>query len=78
MAVKASRRRGRPKSVNLSSYTGHSGIGSGFDVLEALASRECVTLTELSVHLGQSAATMYPVLATLEQRRYVEASLECE
>ncbi len=76
MAVTASRRRGRPKSVNLSSYTGIQALDRGLDVLEGLASHEGVTLTELSVHLGQSAATMYRVLATLEQRRYVEASPE--
>ncbi|WP_405023200.1 HTH-type transcriptional regulator BhcR [Mesorhizobium sp. BE184] len=77
MAPKASMRRGRPKSVNPpSSSTGIQALNRGLDVLEALASHEGVTLTELSVHLGQSAATMYRVLTTLEQRRYAEASPE--
>ncbi len=71
------RRRGRPKGVTPpSSALGIQALDRSLDVLEALATHEGVTLTELSVHLGQSAATMYRVLTTLEKRRYAETNPE--
>ncbi|CAN7720160.1 IclR family transcriptional regulator (plasmid) [Aminobacter sp. NyZ550] len=77
MTEQAGRRRGRPKgSQSPSPATGIQALDRGLDVLEALATHDGITLTELSAHLGQSSATMYRVLATLEQRRYVEASPE--
>jgi IclR family transcriptional regulator, acetate operon repressor len=71
----ATRRRGRPKAMNTPA-TSIQALDRGLDVLEALAAHDGITLTELSAHLGQSAATMYRVLVTLEQRRYVETSPE--
>lgn len=71
------RRRGRPKGMRSPAPgTGIQALDRGLDVLEALAAHDGITLTELSAFLGQSAATMYRVLATLEQRRYVETSPE--
>ncbi|MGI6245783.1 MAG: HTH-type transcriptional regulator BhcR [Pseudochelatococcus sp.] len=67
------RRRGRPKGMVPAPATSNiQALDRALDVLEALAAHEGVTLTELSAHLGQSAATMHRVLATLEQRQYVE------
>ena len=77
MIEQAGKRRGRPKGSKSSSpATGIQALDRGIDVLEALAAHDGITLTELSAHLGQSSATMYRVLATLEQRRYVETSPE--
>ncbi|MGV6873381.1 HTH-type transcriptional regulator BhcR [Pseudochelatococcus sp. B33] len=71
------RRRGRPKGM-LSAQPASTiqALDRALDVLEALAAHGGVTLTELAVHLGQSAATMHRVLATLEQRQYVESDPE--
>jgi len=69
------RRRGRPKSFNEpQSQNVIQSLDRALDVLEALASPEGMTLSELSAHLDQSPATMHRVLATLERREFVEIS----
>lgn len=70
------RRRGRPKSTKIAEPTGIQALERGLDVLEALASHEGITLTELAGYLDQSTATMHRVLATLQHRRYVETDTE--
>lgn len=71
------RRRGRPKKLNRPLQTsGIQALDRGLDVLEALASGEGATLTELAVRLEQSTATMHRVLSTLEQRQYVEVDAD--
>ncbi|WP_431324770.1 HTH-type transcriptional regulator BhcR [Rhizobium sp. YTU87027] len=71
----AVRRRGRPKGFNEpQSQTVIQSLDRAFDVLEALASPEGLTLSELATHLSQSTATMHRVLTTLERRDYVEIS----
>lgn len=71
------RRRGRPKAMkSVQQAAGIQALDRGLDVLEALAVHEGITLTELAVHLKQSPATMYRVLATLEHRQYVESDPE--
>lgn len=71
----ANRRRGRPKSFNEpQSPNLIQSLDRALDVLEALASPEGMTLSELSTHLDQSPATMHRVLATLERREFVEIS----
>lgn len=67
------RRRGRPKGVSKpNAATGIQALDRAFDVLETLALHEGITLTKLAETLEQSPATMYRVLATLENRQYVE------
>lgn len=73
-ADQTGRRRGRPKGFNPSPQGPIQSVDRAFDVLEALAARDGVTLSELAAHLGQSVATMHRVLSTLERRRYVELS----
>lgn len=69
------RRRGRPKSLKSAQPPSNiRALDRALDVLEALAAHEGITLTELATYLGESAATMYRVLATLEQRQYVESN----
>ncbi|APG95275.1 HTH-type transcriptional regulator BhcR [Sinorhizobium americanum] len=69
------RRRGRPKAFNApESPNIIQSLDRALDVLEALASPEGLTLSELAAHLGQSAATMHRVLSTLERREFVEIS----
>lgn len=69
------RRRGRPRnSPSDAQATGIQSLNRALDVLEALARHEGITLTELAAHLDESPSTMYRVLATLEQRRYVESN----
>lgn len=71
------RRRGRPKSARADAQApGIQSLDRALDVLEALAQHEGITLTGLAVHLDQSPATMHRVLATLEQRKYVESNPE--
>ncbi|AWM29439.1 HTH-type transcriptional regulator BhcR [Sinorhizobium fredii] len=71
----AKRRRGRPKGFNApESQTVIQSLDRALDVLEAVAWPEGLTLSELAAHLGQSAATMHRVLATLERREFVEIS----
>ncbi|CAM3505535.1 IclR family transcriptional regulator [Paracoccus nototheniae] len=69
------RKRGRPKGGRPDQpATGIQALDRALDVMEALAAHEGITLTGLSTHLDQSPATMHRVLATLEQRRYVESN----
>ena len=69
------RRRGRPKGyADQTSATKIQAVERALDVLFALASHDGVTLSELANELGQSAATMHRVLATLERRAIVEIS----
>ncbi|WP_018238012.1 HTH-type transcriptional regulator BhcR [Ensifer sp. BR816] len=71
----AKRRRGRPKGFNApESPSVIQSLDRALDVLEALASPEGLTLSELAAHLSQSAATMHRVLSTLERREFVEIS----
>lgn len=73
------RRRGRPKSLKAARPAPNiQALDRALDVLEALAGHEGITLTGLSAHLGESAATMYRVLSTLEQRHYVENNAESQ
>lgn len=68
------RRRGRPKAFKIAAPASTiQALDRALDVMEALAGHDGLTLTDLSNHLGQSAATMHRVLATLESRRYVES-----
>jgi len=69
------RRRGRPKGFNgPQSPTSIQSLDRALDVLQALATPEGMTLSELATHLNQSPATMHRVLATLEKREFVEIS----
>ena len=72
MSVKSSPR-GRPKSFY--SKAGQNTIQSvdrAFDVLDILASRHGLTLSEVAAELHQSPATIYRVLSTLQARKIVE------
>ncbi|MCB1363543.1 MAG: IclR family transcriptional regulator [Rhodobacteraceae bacterium] len=67
------RRKGRPRSFQArAGQTGIRAVERALDVLDALAGAEGLTLTDLANALGQSPATMYRVLSTLEARRIVE------
>ncbi|MGY2051416.1 HTH-type transcriptional regulator BhcR [Methylobacterium sp. JK268] len=71
------RRRGRPRGA--AGESGHvtiQALDRALDVLEVLATREGMTLTEIAEALGQSVATMHRVLATLEARHFVEVSAD--
>lgn len=71
------RRRGRPRGTKtLQQPPTIQALDRAIDVLEALASHEGMTLSELAAHLEQSIATMHRVLAALERRNYVESSGE--
>lgn len=73
------RRRGRPKGMKPpQSPSTIQALDRALRVLEALAAREGVTLTELAAHLAESPATMHRVLATLENRGYVESNPESQ
>ncbi|MFW8637015.1 HTH-type transcriptional regulator BhcR [Cribrihabitans pelagius] len=67
------RRKGRPKSFDSTSRPATiQALDRALDVLDALAGASGMTLTQISEQLGQSPATMYRVLATLEARQIVE------
>ncbi|NLS16597.1 IclR family transcriptional regulator [Rhizobium sp. P40RR-XXII] len=69
------RRRGRPKAFNgPQTQNTIQALDRALDVLDALSTPEGMTLSELAGKLGQSAATMHRVLATLERREFVEIS----
>ncbi|MEZ5777138.1 MAG: IclR family transcriptional regulator [Paracoccaceae bacterium] len=69
----AARRKGRPKGFDHEpSETTIQSLDRALTVLEALASGNGLTLTEVSEALNQSPATMYRVLSTLEAREFVE------
>lgn len=71
------RRRGRPKGVaGLKPAGTIRALDRALDVLGTLASSGGITLSELAAKLGQSAATMYRVLSTLERRGFVEISAD--
>ncbi|MCC7254107.1 HTH-type transcriptional regulator BhcR [Hyphomicrobium sp.] len=72
------RRRGRPRGLKSTQIANIQSLDRALDVLEALAAREGITLTELSSHLRQSPATMHRVLTTLEQRHYAECTPESQ
>lgn len=75
--LQSPRKRGRPKAMKPAQQPGGiQALDRALDVLEALAAHEGITLTALSAHLDQSPATMHRVLATLEQRQYVESNPE--
>ena len=60
------RRRGRPRGTKtLQQPPTIQALDRAIDVLEALASHEGMTLSELAAHLEQSIATMHRVLAAL-------------
>ena len=66
------RRRGRPKSFNTpASKTTIQALDRAFDVLDCLAARDGLTLTDIAETLDQSTATIHRVLATLEARGIV-------
>lgn len=67
------RNRGRPKSFN--DKTGQNVIQSldrALDVMQTLANGGMMTLSEIASQMGQSPATIYRVLTTLELRGVVE------
>lgn len=72
-------RKGRPRSFagNPSQSTIQS-LDRALDVLDALASGKGMTLTDVAKHLGQSPATMYRVLTTLEARGMVETDRQTQ
>lgn len=71
------RKRGRPKGTMAAQQAQRiQALDRAFDVLEALAAHEGITLTGLAGYLDQSPATMHRVLATLEQRQYAESDRE--
>lgn len=50
-----------------------SGLNSGLDVLECLATmRRPLTLTEIAVNVGMSKSSIHQLLATLQQRGFVQ------
>ena len=71
--TQTTRRRGRPKGFNApaSSPTIQS-LDRALDVLDCLAARDGLSLTEIAETLGQSPATVHRILATLEARAIVE------
>lgn len=67
-------RKGRPRSFSgPASQPTIQSLDRALDVLEALAGGAGMTLSDVSRHLGQSPATIYRVLTTLEARGMVEA-----
>ncbi len=67
------RLRGRPKSFHDKSAQNRiQAVDRALDVLDCLAERNGMTLTEISGKLQQSPATIYRVLSTLEARQVVE------
>lgn len=66
------KRKGRPKGFNQAGQTTIQSLDRALDVLDTLAAAGGITLTELSTRLGQSPATMYRVLGTLQARQVVE------
>lgn len=67
------RTRGRPKSFyNKASQNTIQSVDRALDVLEILASKGGKTLSEIAAALGQSPATIYRVLSTLQAREIVE------
>lgn len=67
------RRKGRPRNFDQDPASSRiQALDRALDVMDALAAEKGLTLSELSNALGQSAATIYRILSTLETRRIVE------
>lgn len=67
-------RKGRPRSfAGSAAQATIQSLDRALDVLEALAGGQGMTLSDVSRQLGQSPATIYRVLTTLEARGMVEA-----
>ncbi|MGA0541853.1 HTH-type transcriptional regulator BhcR [Neotabrizicola sp. VNH66] len=70
-------RRGRPKAMfPAEGQSTIQALDRALEVIQLLSARGGMTLTEISVALDQSTATMHRVLATLEAREFVELSAE--
>lgn len=68
-----SRPRGRPKNFyDKGAQNTIQSVDRAFDVLQALAFGDGMTLSEIASELDQSPATIYRVLSTLEAREIVE------
>ncbi len=71
------RKRGRPKGFHdKTEQNTIQSLDRSMDVLEHLAEHPGPTLTELAEALDQSAATIYRILVTLQNRGMVEAEAE--
>ncbi|HQU68094.1 MAG TPA: IclR family transcriptional regulator [Albidovulum sp.] len=67
------RRKGRPKAFyGSASPVTVQALDRGLSVLVALGSGNGMTLSDISVELGQSPATMYRILSTLAAKDFVE------
>jgi IclR family acetate operon transcriptional repressor len=67
------RLRGRPKSFHDKSAQNRiQALDRAMDVMECLAEKSGMTLTEIAAKLQQSPATIYRVLSTFETRQVVE------
>ena len=67
------RARGRPKSFyKKAAQNTIQSVDRALDVLEILAAKGNLTLSDIAHDLGQSPATIYRVLSTLESRNIVE------
>ena len=67
------RARGRPKNFyNTAAQNTIQSVDRALDVLEILAAKGNLTLSDIAHDLGQSPATIYRVLSTLEARNIVE------
>jgi len=67
--------RGRPKSFyDKGDQNKIKSVDRGLDVLDCLADRNGMTLSELAEELDQSPATIYRVLSTFEARQIVEVN----
>lgn len=67
------RPRGRPKSFyDKARQNTIQSVDRAFDVLNTLASKDGMTLSEVAFELNQSPATIYRVLSTLQAREIVE------
>lgn len=66
-------RKGRPRGFSgAAAQSKIQSLDRALDVLDALAAGKGMTLTDIAKNLGQSPATMYRVLTTLEARGMVE------
>ena len=73
MQIPAKRTRGRPKSFNdQTDNTIVRSLDRGMQILGALAEGDGISLSELSERAGQSSATTYRVLSTLQTRDIVQ------
>jgi IclR family acetate operon transcriptional repressor len=77
--IREPRRRGRPKSFDgPESQAVIQSLDRALNVLDALADAAGLTLTQIAGTLGQSAATIHRVLATLEARQIVEIDAQTQ